>query len=311
MLTVFDTIFPIFVIMMIGKLTKTYWLSAEEFWRGMESMSYFLLFPCALFNYIVSADLSSSDILHVIYVLMMATTLLVTGLAIYQKQYAIEGAAFTSIMQGSIRYNNYIFFGVTSTLFQNKGLAIASVIALYMIVFTNIISILTCNVCLDRKKIQEDYLSNMASLIKKLTLNPMIFSSILALICNKFEVKIDKTMQSILDSLASAALTMGIITVGSGLRFHVADFDKLKLIFVTSVNKLLIFPILTILLLSFYRIDGLPKLVGLIYSGVPCATTSYILAKQLGGDAELMASIITFTTVLSVLTLSFLIYFFR
>jgi len=122
MLTVFDTIFPIFVIMMIGKMTKAYWLSAEEFWRGMESMSYFLLFPCALFNYIVSADLSSSDILHVIYVLMMATTLMVTGLAIYQKKYAIEGAAFTSVMQGSIRYNNYIFLESQVPYSKTKGL---------------------------------------------------------------------------------------------------------------------------------------------------------------------------------------------
>jgi predicted permease len=40
----------------------------------------------------------------------------------------------------------------------------------------------------------------------------------------------------------------------------------------------------------------------------PVATSSYILARQLGGDARLMANIITLTTLLSLVTIPLTIW---
>ena len=56
-------------------------------------------------------------------------------------------------------------------------------------------------------------------------------------------------------------------------------------------------------------IDDTARSVGMLYSALPCASTAYILSKQMGGDADLMASIITTTTVLSVFTISMVMYF--
>jgi predicted permease len=41
----------------------------------------------------------------------------------------------------------------------------------------------------------------------------------------------------------------------------------------------------------------------MVFAAVPTATSAYILARQMGGDAELMAAIITAQTLLSMLTL--------
>ncbi len=71
----------------------------------------------------------------------------------------------------------------------------------------------------------------------------------------------------------------------------------------------MILPIITYIILTLLGVSGTPKAVGMLYSGLPCASTAYILAKQLGGDTDLMASIITVTTVISVFTLSIILYF--
>jgi malonate transporter len=306
MIGIFDSILPIFLIMIIGKIIKTYWLTSDEFWRGTEKLSYFLLFPCALFNYIVDADLNSRQTINVVGILILATGLLAIILLIYKKGSTIKGPAFTSIFQGSLRYNNYIFFGVGGELYSEAGLRIIAIIALYMIVFTNAISILIFNTYLDNNK-NGDYFDKLLALLKKFTLNPMIFASILALIFNKFGIQIGVSLKNLLQSMANSALTMGIITVGSGLRFSI-NADNLRAILMTMLNKLIILPLITFILLSAFEVTSTTKAIAMLYSGLPCATTSYVLSKQLGGDSELMASIITFTTFFSVLTLSFLMY---
>ncbi len=45
----------------------------------------------------------------------------------------------------------------------------------------------------------------------------------------------------------------------------------------------------------------------IIFAAMPTAPSSFILSRQLGGDTRLMASIITFQTLLSVLSLSLLL----
>ncbi|MBL1234874.1 MAG: AEC family transporter, partial [Rhodobiaceae bacterium] len=48
----------------------------------------------------------------------------------------------------------------------------------------------------------------------------------------------------------------------------------------------------------------------LLCSAVPGASSSYILARQLGGDATLMASLITGSTLLAAFTIPAALYFF-
>ena len=307
MSSIFDNVLPIFILMILGKIIKSYWLTSDEFWRGTEKLSYFLLFPCALFNYISQADLNSQVTANVALLLICATLIVGLGLIVYKRKEKIDGAIFTSMLQGSIRYNNYMFFGVGGALYKEPGLAIIAIIALYLIVFTNVASILAFNFFIDQ---QEDshYFDKYLSLIKKLTLNPMIFTSIIALLLNKFEVQIGASLSKLISNMAGAALTMGIITVGSGLQLSLNKINQIKPVLVTTLCKLLIMPLLTYFLTTFAGITGLPKEIALLYSCMPCATTSYILSKQLGGDSELMATIITFTTVFSVFSLSFLMY---
>jgi hypothetical protein len=98
-----------------------------------------------------------------------------------------------------------------------------------------------------------------------------------------------------------------MLNVGAGLKF-ILSTSNLKQILLTSAVKLLIFPIVTVVVLSIMSITGMAKSVGILYSCLPCASTAYVLSRQLGGDPDSMASIITFTTVLSLISLSLLMY---
>ena len=138
---IFSNTLPIFLITLLGSLIKRNWLSSDEFWRGLEKLSYFLLFPAVLFNYTSTADLSSKALIKLVIGLVISTSIIAIGLVIYRKKTNGDIIQFTSIFQGSIRYNSYIFFGLASALFGSDGLAIVSVVSFYMIIFTNFLSV--------------------------------------------------------------------------------------------------------------------------------------------------------------------------
>ena len=57
----------------------------------------------------------------------------------------------------------------------------------------------------------------------------------------------------------------------------------------------------------YFALDTLLLAIVLVFSAMPTAPSAFILARQLGGDTKLMASIITFQTLLSVLSVSLLL----
>ena len=96
---------------------------------------------------------------------------------------------------------------------------------------------------------------------------------------------------------------MSLLSVGAGLSL-VMHWTKLTATIYAAVLKLLALPFATFFLLSFFAVDGMAAHIALLYAAVPCAGNSYILARQMGGDAQAMASIITWTTLISALTIS-------
>lgn len=304
---IFSSILPIFLITMLGSIIKSKWITSEEFWRGIEKLSYFLLFPILLFNYISEADLSSPELIRLIFGLILVSCIIGFALVLYQRQYDVDKAQFTSIFQGSIRYNSYTFFALGASLYGPKGMEVVAVVSAYMIIFTNAASIFVFATYIkDGSQTQPNH-SNFMSLLRKFGVNPLIIASIIGFIFNYSDFQLNMGIKNTLTSLSNSALAIGIMNVGAGLKFSL-DAEDFKHVTISCVIKLLVFPLISMAVLSMMSITGTQKAIGILYSGLPAASTSYVLAKQLGGDSDLMASIITITTILSVFTLSLIMY---
>jgi predicted permease len=74
--------------------------------------------------------------------------------------------------------------------------------------------------------------------------------------------------------------------------------------------KLVAMPVLMWGLCRLFGGDPLSQGVALACGSAPGAAASYVLARQMGGDAPLMAGIVAFTTVASVVTIPVLLLLF-
>lgn len=304
---IFCSTLPIFLITLLGSIIKNKWLTSEEFWRGIEKLSYFVLFPAMLFNYVSTADLSVASIIKLVVALIMSTILVSIGLIIYQKKYYIDKIQFTSIFQGSIRYNSYIFFGVSSPLLGPSGLSIVAVISSYMIIFTNILSVMIFAYYIPNKSVTNTIRTSFVLMMKLIVRNPLIIASLVGFVFNYSNLELHLGLKKTLDSLSNAALAIGMLNVGAGLNFTIRR-ELLHNVIFTSFIKLVAFPLVSVIVLWLMSIEGIDRSVGILYSCLPCASTAYVLSRQLDGDPDSMASIITFTTFFSVVTISIIMY---
>jgi predicted permease len=72
--------------------------------------------------------------------------------------------------------------------------------------------------------------------------------------------------------------------------------------------RLIGMPLLVFGLCGLTGLSGLSRTVAIIAAAVPTAATAYTMARKMGGDAELMAQIITFQSLASIATLPLFIW---
>jgi len=106
--------------------------------------------------------------------------------------------------------------------------------------------------------------------------------------------------------ISHAALPMGLLSVGVGLELKYLTYAKKELV-VSTLAKLVLFPMLAYGLGVLVGLSGMSLSVAVIFASMPTATSAYILARELGGDVPLMASIITVQTLLCMGTLFLII----
>ena len=101
-------------------------------------------------------------------------------------------------------------------------------------------------------------------------------------------------------------MPVALICVGAGLDFRALRARPLP-VGVACVMKLAIAPLV---MWSLAKGMGVSPVIAAIAAGVgstPTAAAGYTMARELGGDAKLMAAIVTATTLLSFITMPIVI----
>jgi predicted permease len=289
------SILPIFLTIAIGRLIKMKYIQSEEFWKYAEKITYYFFFPCLLVLKISEAKLETGDLLLPVYATIMATLLVALATFVLKGILKPSDSVFTSIFQGSTRYNSYVFIAMSDALFGTKGAAITGTFIAYMIVVTNIMSVIVLNIYGNRDK------KSYASLLLSLAKNPLICFSFLGIILGRLGIHFTGASHDFLSSFAHAASPISLLAVGAGLKFYLSKEQYLAT-FSSIALKLVALPLATIFFLKFFGVEGLYAYVALLYSCVPTAGNSYILARQMGGDSLSIASIISLSTLVAALT---------
>ncbi|MCT4683612.1 MAG: AEC family transporter [Roseicyclus sp.] len=293
MITIALSIAPIFLLIVTGYALRRGGIPSEEFWTLNDRLVYFVLMPALFFVRISEADLSDPDLISyagTLYAGFFAATAAGTAAAILLR---VPAPQATSILQGAGRFNTFIALAVAEALYGAPALQLAVLGAAVLVPVVNLTVVGLFSILLPRPGSPV-----LLGAAKSLATNPLILSILAAAGVNLVGWAPIPVLQETLSVLGQAALPIMLLCVGASLKLRGLQADWLPMALAAG-GKLLLFPAV---ILGMALALGLPPLtaqVALIYGALPTGVAAYTLARQLGGDAALMAAMITVQTLLA------------
>jgi len=288
-------LWPVFALLLLGFLARRSGFPGEDFWQPAEKATYYVLFPALLVERLASAQLAGDDSIRLAALVVVVLVVAALLCCVCKPLLRLTAPAFTSFFQGSVRFNTYVALAVTAALHGSEGIVLAAVITAVMIPLLNLFSVLAF-------ALTSEQAFSPRQLLITLSGNPLILACLLGIALSLSGVVLPLGMSSVLELLGRMALPLGLLAVGAGLNLRALRGGGRALV-AASLIKLLLLPLLAFALAGLWQLDPLTTSVVVIFAAVPTATSAYILARQMGGDAELMAGIITAQTLISMLTL--------
>ncbi|WP_020407366.1 AEC family transporter [Hahella ganghwensis] len=291
---------PIFILIVIGNAMRRLDFPGDQFWAPAEKFLYYFLFPAMLVDKLTYANRDGLLLDRLFYAISLAFIVATILLWLMQRWIKWSGPAFTSIYQGGIRFNSYVGLAAAHSLMGDQGLAVAALSMSIMIPLLNLLCI--GNFALYAQQIRPGW----KSILKAIVTNPLIVGSLAGLIFNVLGVRFPDTVNQVLDLVGNMALPMGLLCVGAALNLRALSNQGSSMLSAT-LFKLALFPVIFV---GAGMLVGLPDFtlgVFAILGSLPTATASYILARQLGGDAPLMAAMISGQTLLAMASMPLVI----
>jgi malonate transporter and related proteins len=300
MAAVLAALFPVFLLIVMGFALRRYMLKEDAHWIGLEQLVYFVLFPALLIQTLWRANLASVPIGGVGGALLLSVLIMAALCLALRRPLAaslgIDGPAFTSIFQGATRWQTFVALAVANNLYGDAGVALASVAMVAMTPVLNIICVLVLARYARPQRLP------WPQLLLAIAKNPLIWACVVGLVLNLTKLPLPQVAHDFTDALGRSSLAIGLLVVGAGLRIGELmrpDAAASLAVFL----KLIAMPALAIGLALAFGLSGVNLAVVACCASVPAASNAYVLAKQMGGDAPLLAQVLTLQMMLAALTM--------
>ena len=285
----FAALAPIFVVIGLGAWIR-HWLKADDgFWRLLEKLTYFILFPALLVHRLGTTALPESGLLAAMAALLLPSLVVTAvGLAL-RRPLGMNGTDFATGTMGAIRFNTYAGLAGAVALYGQEGLAIFALLLAGYIPTVNIISALL----LDR--FAQANAASPRALLRAVATNPLVVACIVGILINLSHVPVPAFAERTLAILGNAALGAGLVSVGAALRIDSLVADR-RGIAIATIVKLIALPAIAAGFCHLFGVGGLERAVVVLFAALPSSPAAYVLARQMGGNAPMMAGIITVST---------------
>ena len=303
MAVVIAALLPVFLLIALGFILKRSLMRLDTQWHGLERLTYYVLFPMLLIQTLVKADLTKVPVGGVggaLFLSALAMSLLCLALRPLLARSGIDGPAFTSIFQGATRWQTYVALAVSGSLHGEIGLALASVAMVAIIPLVNVFSVsVLAHYAAPEKQ-------SARAIVMTVVRNPLIWACGVGLVLNVTPVPLPKLWHEVADALGRSSLAIGLLVTGAGL--HLEGMFRPSLAASVAVAlKLILMPVLAVALALWFGLTGSNLAIVTACSAVPASSSAYVLARQMGGDAPLLAQIITLQTILAAITMPIVI----
>ncbi len=290
---------PVFLTILLGVLLGYSGLLRPEHWLGVDQLAFYVLFPAIIAKSMITADFGDLPVFRMAAVMILGMITMQVLMFVFKKPTQailnIDTPAWTSVFQGAGRWHTFLGLAIMPALFGEPGLALAAVAAAAITPISNISSIVVLSIYNTGPR------PTVLSIAKTMITNPFILAIFVGLSIKLSGIPVPNAALGVLKLAGDGALGIALLSVGAALRFGQIKGD-IKPITAAVVLKMAIVPLIMAFYCMMFDVTGMPRTVAILAGSVPTAAVSYIFARKMGGNAELMASIITIQIITAAVT---------
>ncbi len=201
---VLASLISVFLVIVLGWLTRVTGFVADGHWAGLERVTYVILFPALVINTLAGADLASVPLAGVAGALVVAiaglSALLLAVRPWLQRRTGLDGPGFTSLFQGSTRWNTFVALSHAGSLHGGRGVTVMAVAIAAMVPLLNVLALAVL------VRFTAARPRTGAEIALAFVANPFIWSCAVGLAVNPVSDLVPRPVASALDIVGAAAL---------------------------------------------------------------------------------------------------------
>lgn len=297
---------PVFLMMVLGYILKQTGMFTEEFCSVANKYVFQIALPVLLFRDIgltdLYADFEMSFVLYcagVTVVMFLGTWFLAAKL---MPDKSMVGAFSQAAVRSSVAVLGIAF---VENIYGDAGLTPLMIVA--AVPLFNIFSVVILTFSAESGHHNHETIKRACINVCK---NPIIIGILAGIPISLLQIELPVIPAKVIGSIASTATPIALLCVGAGFEGTRA-FAKLRPTAVATFVKLILLPALFLPLAVALGFHGAEMVAVIVMLGSPTTVSAYIMAKNMGNDAELSSSIVVLTTLLSSITLTAWIFLLR
>lgn len=294
--SVIGELLPVFLLIALGWGVRAGGIITPEAFGQVNRFGYFVLYPAFLFTLSSTADLRAGEAGPFVAGLILGFMILFALTMLLLPLFKAEGPAFTSVVQGSVRWNGFMLLAAAMQLYGPEGPHLIAIAFGPLVLFVNTV----CVIVLARWGAAKA--TSFRAILDQIIANPLILGCAAGLTAQAFNVRDFGFASDAISLLGQAAMPIALVCVGAGLDFRALRAARVKVAVATFI-KLIVAPVV---MYGAAVLCGASPLAAAVAAGVgstPTAAAGYTLAREMGGDPQLMAAIITATTLIAAITM--------
>ncbi len=292
----FNVVLPLMLCIMLGYFLARIGMIKEELRKGLNALSFKIFLPFYLFNSVYTTDVSTSfnaKLMIFCCVAMLAWF----GLLMYLiPRMEKENPRCGVLIQAMFR-SNFALFGLpmAESLCGAERMGPTSLLIGVCVPLVNILAVITLETFRGGKPSVKKMLIGIAK-------NPLIIASVLGVAFNLLNIPLPSAVHKTITDLGKVATPLSLVALGASFTFASAAAFRKQLIVGVS-GKLVVCPLIMVTLAVLLGLRAEMLVPVLIFFAAPTAVSSFPMAQQMDGDGELAASLVVFTSTLSILTI--------
>ncbi len=291
-----ELLFPDFALIVLGYVLCRFTPINRSIWQPVEQLVYYLLFPVLLFHSITRNPIQWGEASQLLVagvlggLLGIVLTYSLPHLPWLGKR--IDTRSYAGAAQVAFRFNSFIALALVSRLAGPDGLLYVSVLIGVSVPLFNVAAVWPMS------------RGSGQPFVGQLLRNPLIIATISALLFNAAGLKIPTLIETPVARLGAASIALGLMAAGAGLKLGALASNKLlagELLLIRHAIQ----PLIAFAMVRIFNLNQPQAIALMAFSSLPTASSCYVLAVRMGYEGSLVASLISLSTMLGVLSLPF------